>query len=112
MSDRDPTQESGCCAPSRPHDSSTMRVSSLGQGKGPTAGMVLLDGGVFRMGSDEQDGFPADGEGPVREIELSPFWIEPLAVTNERFAAFVADTGHATDAERYGWSFVFGGLLP
>jgi formylglycine-generating enzyme required for sulfatase activity len=33
-------------------------------------------------------------------------------VTNERFAAFVQATGHRTDAERYGWSFVFAGLLP
>src|SRR5262249_25413353 len=40
------------------------------------------------------------------------FWIDVHAVSNARFAAFVAATGHATDAERYGWSFVFGGLLP
>ena len=26
--------------------------------------------------------------------------------------AFVADTGHVTDAEHFGWSFVFAGLLP
>jgi sulfatase modifying factor 1 len=52
------------------------------------------------------------GEGPVREIELSAFAIEPVAVSNQRFAEFVDDTGHVTDAKRYGWSFVFGGLLP
>jgi formylglycine-generating enzyme required for sulfatase activity len=33
-------------------------------------------------------------------------------VSNDRFTAFVDATGHMTDAERYGWSFVFGGLLP
>jgi formylglycine-generating enzyme required for sulfatase activity len=33
-------------------------------------------------------------------------------VTNDAFARFVDVTGHRTDAERYGWSFVFGGLLP
>src|SRR5918995_4521976 len=37
---------------------------------------------------------------------------EPVAVSNERFADFVDVTGYITDAERYGWSFVFGGLLP
>jgi formylglycine-generating enzyme required for sulfatase activity len=74
--------------------------------------MVMLDGGTFLMGTDDTDGFPADGEGPVREIELRPFWIDPFAVTNERFAGFVRDSGYTTDAERFGWSFVFGGLLP
>jgi sulfatase modifying factor 1 len=34
------------------------------------------------------------------------------AVTNREFETFVATTGWQTDAERFGWSFVFGGLLP
>jgi formylglycine-generating enzyme required for sulfatase activity len=33
-------------------------------------------------------------------------------VTNAQFADFVAATGYVTDAERWGWAFVFGGLLP
>jgi formylglycine-generating enzyme required for sulfatase activity len=74
--------------------------------------MVRVDGGAFLMGSEEADGFPADGEGPVREVELRPFWIDPVAVSNERFAEFVTAAGYVTEAERYGWSFVFGGLLP
>jgi formylglycine-generating enzyme len=57
-------------------------------------------------------GFAADGEGPVREVELRRFAIEPVAVTSRRFGEFVEATGYVTDAERYGWSFVFGGLLP
>jgi formylglycine-generating enzyme len=82
------------------------------QAHGATDGMVLLDGGEFLMGSDDRDGFPADGEGPVRRVGLSSFWIDPVALSNARFAAFVDATGHLTEAERYGWSFVFGGLLP
>jgi sulfatase modifying factor 1 len=74
--------------------------------------MVRLSGGRFLMGTADAGGFPADGEGPVREVELSPFWIDRLAVSNSRFAEFVEDTGYATEAERFGWSFVFGGLLP
>jgi sulfatase modifying factor 1 len=74
--------------------------------------MVRLEGGTFLMGTQDPDGFPADGEGPVREIELSPFRIDPGVLSNRRFATFVEDTGHVTDAERYGWSFVFSGLLP
>jgi sulfatase modifying factor 1 len=74
--------------------------------------MVCLSGGAFLMGTDDPRGFPGDGEGPVREVELSPFWIDACAVSNRRFSEFVESTGHVTDAERYGWSFVFGGLLP
>ena len=62
------------------------------------------------MGTDDADGFPADGEGPVREVALAPFWIDPTAVTNAQFAAFVKATGHVTEAERFGWSFVFAGF--
>ena len=74
--------------------------------------MVDLPGGSFRMGSTGESAYPADGEGPVHEVELSPFRIEPLAVTNARFAEFVDATGFVTEAERFGWSFVFAGLLP
>jgi formylglycine-generating enzyme len=55
---------------------------------------------------------PQDREGPIREIDLPPFWIDPVAVTNARFAEFVDATGHRTDAESAGWSFVFGAFLP
>ena len=78
----------------------------------PLPELARLAGGTFLMGTDDPHGFPADGEGPVREVELSSLAIEPVAVSNRRFAAFVDATGHVTDAEGYGWSFVFGGLLP
>jgi formylglycine-generating enzyme len=64
------------------------------------------------MGSIGESAYPADGEGAVHEVELSPFRIEPRAVTNERFADFVEATGFVTEAQRFGWSFVFAGLLP
>ena len=74
--------------------------------------MVTLAGGSFAMGSDGADAYPADGEGPVHEVVLSPYRIARCAVTNRQFAAFVAATAYETDAERFGWSFVFAGLLP
>ena len=73
---------------------------------------VPVPGGDLLMGTDAPGGYPADGEGPVHRVRLRPFLIEPHAVTNARFAEFVDATGHVTDAERYGWSFVFAGLLP
>ena len=40
------------------------------------------------------------------------FAVAPTAVSNEEFATFVDATGHVSAAERFGWSFVFAGLLP
>ena len=74
--------------------------------------MVTLDGGTFRMGSVDAMAYPADGEGPIHVVELAPFRIDAVTVTNDRFAAFVDATGHVTEAERFGWSFVFAGFLP
>jgi len=76
------------------------------------ASMVRIPGGTFVMGTDDGLGYPADGEGPAHEVELDPFWIDVTAVSNEKFARFVLATGHVTEAERFGWSFVFAGLLP
>ena len=64
------------------------------------------------MGAEDDKGFAEDGEGPVREVELSPFAIEAHSVTNRRFGDFVDATAYSTDAERFGWSFVFAGMLP
>lgn len=61
-----------------------------------TADLVRLDGGLFRMGSDEH--YPE--EAPAHPVRVDGFRIDPYAVTNERFAAFVAATGYVTVAER------------
>ena len=74
--------------------------------------MVQLDGGTFLMGTDDAAGYPADGEGPVHEVNLTRFKIDTFAVTNERFAEFIAQTGYVTAAQTFEWSFVFAGLLP
>ena len=73
---------------------------------------VPVPGGEVLMGTDAPGGYPADGEGPVHPVRLRPFLLEAHTVTNARFAEFAEATGHVTDAERYGWSFVFAGLLP
>jgi formylglycine-generating enzyme len=74
--------------------------------------MILLDGGVFLMGADDAVGFTEDGEGPVREVTLSPFYIDKSVVSNARFQQFVAATGYRTEAERFGWSYVFKNYVP
>jgi formylglycine-generating enzyme required for sulfatase activity len=72
---------------------------------------VRIPGGTFQMGTDTDEGFAADGEGPAHPVALGHFRIAATAVTNAQFARFAEATGHVTEAERFGWSFVFAGLL-
>ena len=89
-------------------------MGSSGPGWSPDDGLRLvpLHGGTFAMGSEDPDAVPGDGEGPVREVHVAPFAIDAHCVSNQRFTAFVEATGHVTDDERFGWSFVFDGFLP
>jgi formylglycine-generating enzyme required for sulfatase activity len=58
--------------------------------------MSRIPAGTFRMGSDEH--YPE--EAPARSVSVAEFWIDRLQVTTRQFAAFVADTGYVTVAER------------
>lgn len=73
---------------------------------------ATIPAGTFQMGTDDPQGYPADGEGPVREVTLATFEIATTAVTNTDFATFVEATGFRTTAEADGEAFVFAGLLP
>lgn len=73
---------------------------------------IALSGGSFLMGGNDADANRGDGEGPIREVQLSPFAMAPTTVSNEEFGRFVADTGYRTEAEEFGWSYVFAGFLP
>ncbi len=66
-------------------------------------GMVLINRGTFRMGTD--DGMPY--EAPAHEVKVESFWIDKHEVTVTEFARFVAATKYQTDAEKFGWSGVF-----
>ena len=88
----------------------------LGAGTGPaveargpavvTQDVVRFDGGPSFIGTD-RPALKPDGEGPRRPVRLKPFGIERFAVTTRRFAEFIAATGYVTEAEAFGWSFVF-----
>ncbi|MEQ6389194.1 formylglycine-generating enzyme family protein [Bacillaceae bacterium S4-13-58] len=69
--------------------------------------MIYLPGGEYLMGTDDGEGFPSDGEGPVRKVKVDSFYIDSYTVTNEEFNQFVKETGYKTEAELFGWSFVF-----
>ncbi|WP_181787730.1 formylglycine-generating enzyme family protein [Streptomyces phytophilus] len=127
------TEPRACCAPGRAgvaevqvapaRTEATAPGAAAGAGAGVGAGAAVpaayeprggwreLPGGAFRMGYDDGP-YPADGEGPAREVTVDGFAVAATAVTNEEFAAFTDAMSYVTDAERYGWSFVFAGFLP
>jgi formylglycine-generating enzyme len=58
--------------------------------------LVRIPGGEFTMGSDEH--YPE--EAPAHRVASEGFRIDPNAVTNAEFGAFVERTGYKTIAER------------
>ena len=115
-----PEDHPPCCAPRRTTGAEPSaaaappgtRAEPVRRDTDDDSGLVRLAGGTFLMGSEDPGAYAEDGEGPVREVTLSPFRLDRHAVTNARFAEFVAATGHVTDAELVGTAFVFGGFLP
>jgi formylglycine-generating enzyme required for sulfatase activity len=104
-----------CCVPGdpRPGDAPGTPFEAVPQDAGTHPDTwVDVPAATFRMGDDSVWAYPGDGEGPVHTVALDAFRIDRFAVTNDSFARFVEATGWATDAERFGWSFVFAGLLP
>jgi formylglycine-generating enzyme len=101
-----------CCAPSSGRPAQSQQRAAIAAAALTEADLIRLDGGMFKMGSEDQWAYPEDGEGPIRHLEVSPFSIRAHAVSNADFLRFVEETDYVTDAERFGWSFVFGGLLP
>lgn len=113
-----------CCAasrqavsasPSQPHLDQAPVGSPSGSdrstGSQEDHGAVPLPGGTFWMGSEDGDVNPHDGEGPVRQVSVDAFAISRSTVTNREFSRFVDQTGYITEAEEYGWSFVFAAFL-
>ncbi|MBL8173855.1 MAG: formylglycine-generating enzyme family protein [Bryobacterales bacterium] len=101
-----------CCVPSKQRAETLAQSKALSQDRKLATARsgedrVKLDGGTFLMGTEDKEGFPADGEGPIREVTLDPFYMDRYPVTNERFREFVRATDYRSEAERFGWSFVF-----
>ena len=68
---------------------------------------VDIPGGSFVMGSDAEHRWPDDHEGPARTVTIDGYRIGRHAVSNAEFAEFSYATGYVTDAEHFGWSFVW-----
>lgn len=102
---------SSCCSPQRPDNVSTVIAPEFfPEAKLTKANFVTIPAGEFLMGTD-QPFYPTDGEGPSRSVWLDEFKISQYSVTNSEFAAFIEATGYQTEAEIYGWSYVFNGFI-
>lgn len=71
---------------------------------------VTLSGGKFRMGSSSAD--PKRGELAAKSVGVKPFVIDKYPVTNENFRKFIRAKKFKTEAEKFGWSFVFRTFVP
>lgn len=98
-----------CCAPGREPHGAPVRLLAVGRHRPPghAVAQVLVPAQTFAMGDHHGDGDPRDGETPVHQVRLEAFGIDATTVTVADFAAFVAATGHVTEAEAFGCSAVF-----
>jgi formylglycine-generating enzyme len=106
-------KEKSCCAAKR-NSFQEVLLENLSSEQIKTAdklrhdeNLIPLPGGEFLMGTEDKDGFISDGEGPIRNVYVKPFAVDRYTVSNQQFREFVDETGYKTEAEQFGWSFVF-----
>ncbi|XP_074168330.1 formylglycine-generating enzyme isoform X6 [Rhinolophus sinicus] len=114
----------GCGSPQRPGApgssaaAAAHRYSREANAPGPGPGqrphvpakMVPIPAGVFTMGTDDPQ-IKQDGEAPARSVAIDAFYMDAYEVSNAEFEKFVNSTGYLTEAEKFGDSFVFEGML-
>ena len=67
-----------------------------------TFNMKAIPGGSFKLGSPDEEPFRNSDEGPVRDVELSPFFMAEIEVSWDEYMAFYVQTaaeGRSTDTE-------------
>jgi formylglycine-generating enzyme required for sulfatase activity len=109
-----------CCTPARIDGNQTDKKGVSNESPGivePTQearfeGMIRVEMSSFFMGYEGAEAISADGEGPVRQVQVDGFYLDTTTVTNAQFQQFVDATGYRTDSERFGWSHVFMHQLP
>ncbi|XP_061460574.1 inactive C-alpha-formylglycine-generating enzyme 2 [Rhineura floridana] len=77
-------------------------------GVGADGNVVRLPGGELQIETRFFEGTNEDQA--LRKVE--PFVMDKYPVTNKDFREFVRDRKYKTEAEGYGWSFVFADLVP
>lgn len=104
--------KTGCCSTpaSGPRSASWMKNHSPSDST-LVIETVLIPGGDSLLGTSAPC-IPDDGEDPLRKTRMAPFRMGVTTVTNAEFRKFTDETGHVTEAEEFGWSFVFHSQVP
>lgn len=109
MSDVAP--EKSCCTPDRGHGTGIIESRTVVQMAAAPSDCADIPGGTALVGTADPR-IPDDGEGPLRRVRVKPFRIGRAAITNAEFRKFIDATGYKTEAELFGWSFVFWSQVP
>ncbi|MEP5729200.1 MAG: formylglycine-generating enzyme family protein [Sulfitobacter sp.] len=100
-----------CCSPARNSGGAqAVELPSPGSRFFPQP-TVTIPGGKALVGT-KTPFIPQDGEAPIRTKKVKSFVITSTTVTHAAFKEFVTQTGYITEAERFGWSFVFHSDVP
>ena len=87
-----------CCSPERStqalqRDHRTVEITNKN-----CLDCCKIPGGSGLLGTNDPK-ISIDGEQPLRSTKINSFYMDTYAVTNQRFAKFIYDTGYVTDAE-------------
>jgi gamma-glutamyl hercynylcysteine S-oxide synthase len=67
----------------------------LPPGRPVTGDRVFIPGGQFILGVDaDSEPFSLDNERPAHAVDVAPFWIGRVPVTNRQWSDFIADGGY------------------
>lgn len=100
-----------CCAKREP-GAPRNEVASIAKGMPDEwRDCVRIPGGRALVGTADPI-IEGDGEAPLRKRRVKPLDWERGTVTVAAFRRFVEATGYRSDAEQFGWSFVFFSHLP
>lgn len=75
--------------------------------------LIELKGGTFEMGAgaNRKDN-PTKSKAYGRKVTVKPFALDAFPVTNGYFRKFVREKKFNSEAEQFGWSFVFHDFVP
>ena len=54
--------------------------------------MIAIPGGKFKIGSPKEEAFRKEDEGPVKQVEVSPFFMAEIEVSWDEYLTFYAQT--------------------
>ena len=93
------SNEMSCCGVnSKSRFFSTVDTSKIEEQIQGYNGMVLIKGGTFDMGADNNQA--RTDEYPKHPVKVNDFWMDKHEVTNAQFEKFVKATGYITEAEK------------